>query len=245
MLATGLMVRSIVARIPPAWEKDLGDKIMAELKEEMDLVEETNRVGALAELATPLLRVLPKNHTDYRFHIVEDPMPNAFALPGGHIIVTTSLLQMADGRAEEVLGVVAHEVAHVTQKHGFRQQIASYGPLLIFKMFLRGRSGSMGVFAGASALLVGQSYSQEFEMEADEVGWQYLVDANIDPRGMTDMFRKLEAQEGEISGLMGLPQALNSHPETAKRIERLQLNWEKLSRKSGFVQLKPIQKQPR
>ena len=86
------------------------------------------------------------------------------------------MLELAD-RPEEVAGVVAHELAHVTQKHGFRKIISDAGPYLIMKIFFGGASGTAGVLGGSSQLLVRQSFSQEYELEADEVGWQYLVAA--------------------------------------------------------------------
>jgi predicted Zn-dependent protease len=180
---------------------------------------------------------LPDPGTQWQFHIIENDSPNAFALPGGHILVCTGLLRLAS--PEEVLGTVAHEVAHVTQKHGFRMQVASAGPLLAFQIFLRGRVGALGVLAGGSALLVRQSFSQEYEKEADDAGWQYLVNANINPRAMIDLFRKLETDEAKNKGADWFPQAFNSHPELAKRISRLEAKWKKLPRKSGFLELNP------
>ena len=239
-LATGVMVRSIVAKIPPEFEQEYGDDLLKEMAGEVKFIEDTNRVAQLAVLAAPLLKVLPKTNTEYRFHLVEDEEPNAFALPGGHIIVRTGLLKLAD-RPEAFLGVLAHEVAHVTQKHGFRKVISSAGPFLICEVFLGGRGGVLGVLGGGSALLVSQSFSQEYEIEADDVGWQYLVAANIDPRGMTDMFRKLKASEGKEDFRSAVPQAFSSHPALEKRIARLETKWKKLSRRSGFVELKPIE----
>jgi len=218
--------------------------LMKEMASEVKFVEDTNRVAQLAALAAPLFRVLPRTQTEYRFHLVDDDEPNAFALPGGHIIVRTGLLKLAD-QPEDVLGVIAHEVAHVTEKHGFRKEVSSAGPFLIFEVFLGGRGGAVSVLAGGSALLVSQSFSQEYEMEADDVGWQYLVAANIDPRGMIDMFRKFKADEAKQKIRLNVPQAFSSHPALEKRIARLEAKWKKLPRKSGFVELgKSDQRKP-
>jgi predicted Zn-dependent protease len=86
------------------------------------------------------------------------------------------------------------------------------------------------------ALMIGQGFSQEYETEADNVGWDYLVKANIDPRGMIEMFRKLNAYETHRKALK-LPQAFRSHPALEKRIRRLEAKWRKLPRKSGFLEL--------
>ncbi len=233
-VAVGLMVRAIVARVPPEWETQAGAEFMSELKSEVTFIEDTNYVGALTALAQPLLRALPTGATNYTFHVVQDEEPNAFALPGGHIVVHTGLMEMAD-RPEELLGVIAHEMAHVTQKHHFRMTIAASGPFLIFEMFMSGRGGAGNVLAGVSALVVGQGFSQEYEKEADDLGWDYLVKANIDPRGMAAMFRKFQAYESARHALK-VPEAFNSHPALEKRLARLETKWKKLPRKSGFIE---------
>jgi predicted Zn-dependent protease len=231
------MVRSIVGQVPPEFEQHYGDSLLEELKTKMHFVEDTNRAAPVAAMAAPLLRALPAGQPQWQFHVVQDESPNAFALPGGHIIIFTGMLELA-GRPEEWLGVVAHEVAHVTRKHTFRKQVASAGPFLVIEIFLRGRGGAVGALTGGSAMLVAQSFSQEYETEADEAGWQYLVAANIDPRGMIDIFRKLKDDEAREKNPDWMPQAFSSHPGLEKRITRLEARWKKLPRKSEFIELR-------
>lgn len=235
MLALGAMVRSIVARVPPEVEKQYGKDILGELKLHLEFGNDTNQAAELAATVEPLLNTL-KIKQDWQFYVVKDDSLNAFAVPGGYILVTSGLLSGTE-RPEELLGVIAHELAHVTHKHGFRQQISSAGPLLVFQVFLRGRSGALAAAAGGSALLVHQSFSQEYEKEADDAGWDYLVAANIDPRGMIEMFRKLKTAEGRSKHADLLPKAFHSHPDLDKRIARLQAKWKRLPRKSGFLEL--------
>jgi len=235
MVATGAMVRSIAGRVSPEAEKKHGDALLEELATTFDFLEKSNEVNQLTALAQPLLQAGPAE-VKWDIRILKEESPNAFAIPGGHIIVTEGLLKLAT-RPEELLGPMAHEMAHVTRKHAFRQRVASAGPLLILQIFLRGRSGLLvTVVGGGSALLVNQSFSQEYEKEADDTGWEYLVKANIDPRGMIDMFRKLKTADG-ASAAAALPKACQSHPDLDKRINRLERKWRRLSRKSGFLQL--------
>jgi Zn-dependent protease with chaperone function len=231
MVGIGAMVRSIVAKIPPEVEKRHGNEVVEELKGQLKFIDDSNLVSELAATAEPLLRTMPPGQ-DWHFYVIKSDSPNAFAVPGGHIMVTTGLLRLAQ-RPEELLGVIAHELAHVTHKHGFRQQVASAGPILVFQIFLRGRGGAAAVVAGGSALLIHQSFSQEYEQEADDTGWNYLVAANIDPRGMTEMFRKFKL-EGHASVL---PKAFQSHPDIDQRITRLEKKWRQLPRKSDFLEL--------
>ncbi len=235
-VALGLMVRAVVARVPPESEAKVGAGILAEMKSEVTFIQDTNYVAALTALAEPLLRAMPAGATNYIFHVVQDEEPNAFAVPGGHIIVNTGLMEMTD-RPEELLGVIAHEMAHVTQKHHFRMSIAASGPFLIFQTFMSGRGGAGNLLTGVSALMIGQGFSQAYEKEADDVGWDYLVQANIDPRGMAGMFRKFQAYESARHA-MKVPEAFNSHPALEKRIKRLEAKWKKLPRKSGFIEFK-------
>ncbi len=241
MLGTGMMVRSLASKVSPEFEEQFGSELLAEIESQAALLNDTNREERLATIAAPLLKVLPTGKEAYQFHIIEDEDPNAFALPGGHVVATTGLLSMAE-RPEELLGVFAHEIAHVNEKHGFRMAISATGPFLICQMFFSRSRGVSDAVAGSSALLIGQSFSQKYEMEADDVGWDYLVKANVDPRGMTDMFQKLRAYEAKQKGADIVPNAFSSHPALDKRISRLDSKWKKLKRKSGFVELPSFDK---
>jgi beta-barrel assembly-enhancing protease len=235
-LVTGAMARSMAARVPPAWEQRFGEEQIAALRETGQLLEDSNQVSRLSALAAPLLRVVPLGKVKVRFYLLDSSEPNAFALPGGHVVVSTGLLHTASC-PEEVLGVMAHELAHVTQKHHARKLIAASGPLLIVGLFLGG-GDLMQVLGAGTGLILYQGFSQEYEREADEVGWRYLVKANIDPRGMISMFQKLKVCEaGQAEAALKLPQAFSSHPALDKRIRRLESRWKRLPQHTGFLVL--------
>ena len=92
-LMTGVMVRAIAARIPVEWEKQVGDGLMAELKMNETFVEDPAQKARLKRTVAPLMAALPASKVDFQFYIVEERMANAFALPGGHVVVTTGLLE--------------------------------------------------------------------------------------------------------------------------------------------------------
>lgn len=234
--ATHFMVRSLVAQVPPEWEQKYGDERIAELQGEGVLLDDSNRVAKLAALVAPLLQVVP-NGKEFKFHIMDREVPNAFALPGGHIVVNSGLLKIASN--DELIGVIAHEAAHITQKHHARKIISSAGPVIIFGIFFRGSSGLARVVGRGSELMLTQGFSQEYETEADETGWNYLVQANLDPRGMIGIFKKFKAGEAKEKLDDKLPQAFQSHPALDKRIARLEAKWRKLPRQSGFLELEP------
>jgi predicted Zn-dependent protease len=238
-LAMSAMARVITARIPMEWEQKTGAREMEKLRQSGTLLDDSNAVAQLTALAAPLIQVLPAGRRDLKFYIADNPEPNAFALPGGHVVVNAGLLQLAD-QPEELLGVLAHELAHQIKRHALRRKIAAAGPLVIFGLFLHSDNGMGKILTLGSGLIVYQGFSQDYETEADDTGWNYLVAANIDPRGMIRAFQKLEAWEGKLRLRALAPQALRSHPATEKRIARLEDKWNKLARKSDFLNLAPV-----
>src|SRR6185503_10958932 len=104
-----------------------------------------------------------------------------------------------------------------TERHVYREMISSAGPMMISQVFF-GRSRGLGqLLGGGAALMIGAGFSQEYETEADDIGWSYLVKANIDPRGMIQTFEKFQKLEGK--DVPHTLQAFNSHPALAKRIK--------------------------
>jgi len=234
-LAMGAAMHVVVNRIPLSWDAKEGDALIEKLEKKLPFVNDSNVVAQVIALAEPLVRAVPTNDVQFKFHVLAYPEPNAFALPGGHIVITTGLLKLA-GRPEELLGVMAHEMAHVTQRHALRHQISGKGPIYLVQILTGGRSRALEALAFPSELLAYESFSQEYEREADVAGWNSLVSANLNPHGMIDMFRKLDKQEPKGEGGSG-HSAFDSHPALEKRIAWLEAKWEKIPDKTNFVQL--------
>lgn len=238
-VSMSFMVRAIAAAVPMEWEDKFGREEIDKLRKEGRLIDDTNQIAQLTELAQPLIKVLPENRRDLKFFILDDDEPNAFALPGEYVVVHSGLLRMTE-TPEELLGVLAHELAHETQRHLIRHKIAAAGSLAVFGVFVRGKRASGSLLGMGSGVLVFQGFSQGYETEADEVGWKYLVAANIDPRGMIEVFKKLKAEEDALGFSHMMPQSLASHPALSKRIARLEKNWKNLDRQSGFIELPAV-----
>ncbi len=225
---------SLANHAPVAWEEHLTDKVIAEHPKLF--VTDTNdaRITVVTQLVARLAAALPpaERHYQFRAVILDRYIDNAFALPGGRIFVFKGLLDRVQ-KPEELAGVLAHEMAHVTQRHGLRKLIASGGPYYILRLFVGDQQEVLSVISAGSQLLVNQFYSRDTEREADTIGWHYLMAANIDPRGLVDFF-KLET-EGENADTV--PEMFRSHPATSERIAYLNRFWEKSERKSGFVTL--------
>lgn len=230
------LVEKIADRIPVSWEINMGEQFYKDLQGKGQLVDDDRREQEVAAITKPLLEAVGDTGYTFQFHIVNDTNINAFAVPGGHIFIHTGLLEAA-GSPEEIAGVLGHEIAHITKRHGFRSIINAAGLYLIVQFFLGDSSGLMAALADGSQLLLRQRYSRDFERQADDVGWEYLVKANIDPRGLIRFFKRLKQEEAKHAQLNGSLQLLNSHPATNERMERLEEKWRQLERKDGFRKL--------
>jgi beta-barrel assembly-enhancing protease len=233
----GIAVRMLVAKIPPKFEQDLGAAFMAEVQQDETFVTNSALQARLDQAAAPLLAVIPTNRLTLQLFIVDDPEPNAFSMPGGYVVFTTGLLELLK-TPEQVAGVMAHEIAHVTEKHVFRQVISSFGPVLLIELLFQGGNNRFSAVSAASSLLIVNGFSQQYETEADDVGWKYLVMAKVNPHGMIESLSKLKEYEDKQKDREVMPHAFSSHPATAKRIHKLERNWKRLKDKSQFIEIK-------
>jgi predicted Zn-dependent protease len=159
----------------------------------------------------------------WTFRVVDDPTVNAFALPGGFIYVTRGILTHLRSEAE-LIGVLGHEIGHVTARHSVSQlsraQLAQLGLGLgmIFVPELR----PFGDVASAGMQLLFLKYGRDDESEADMLGVRYMDRLRYDPRELSGVMRMLE-RSSEISGGSGrVPEWLSSHPDPGNRAERIQ-----------------------
>ncbi len=223
LLAIKPMLGFVVDQVPPSYEAKLGVVVFDQVKATTQLIEDPEVDAGLDELAAPLLEALPETGYDFELHLVEDSTLNAFAIPGGNVVLHSGLLLRADS-AEEVLGVLAHEIAHVTQRHTLRQLVDSVGVLVLVQMLFGDLSGLAAVLADGGVRLLALEFSRDHELEADEVGFDYLLAAGVDPRGMISFFEKLRAEHEErMEGAGGGIELdfLSTHPATEDRIEAL------------------------
>src|SRR5688500_17002915 len=234
---------SIAARqVPASWEQQLGKTAFGQYQVQADVIQDPRTTKLLADLTDVLTQALPDSRYQFHFYVVRNPALNAFALPGGYVVLNSELVLRAES-AEEVLGVLAHEISHVTAQHGTRNLIASAGLYLTVQAALGDASGLLATLAGAAPFLLSQKYSRGFENEADSQGFDLLQRAQIDGRGMVSFFEKVKAEEekmrakareqvGEGAGavLTEIPEFLATHPATDSRIERMR---EKVAQQHG------------
>jgi beta-barrel assembly-enhancing protease len=226
-----VLIDSLSKQTGSEWEEQLGNTYIEQLKQSGDLLESDSLKFYFEHLAGGLISNVEKaEKVKFTFHFSKDTSINAFALPGGHIVIQAGLVSNAL-TAEEVLGVVGHEMAHVTKRHVVKGMLQKFGTYFLLHIFL-GEVGEWGdVILNGGTEVLSLSYSREMESEADEWGVKYLQDAGIDSRGLIAFFNTLNLHYGSQSSL----KLLSTHPPTAERIKYL----EKLTAKNS-VNYKPI-----
>lgn len=160
----------------------------------------------------------------YTFTVLNTPIVNAFALPGGYVGITRGLLALASTEAE-LASVVGHEMGHVNARHSAERQgqglLAQLGVLVLG---VATGSSELANLAGAAASLYVQSYSRDQEFEADMLGGRYMTRAGYDPEGMVGLLATLREQSQVEAAMKGLAPGsvdefnmMSTHPRTIDR----------------------------
>lgn len=241
---TGLIAK----KIPAEWEQKLGDTAMAQYQFSKKMLDENEAENLLQPLVDPLINALDSSRYQYRFYIVNDSSLNAFALPGGQVVIHSELILRADS-AEELLGVLAHEIQHVEQQHGVRNVIGASGIYMIASALLGDASGLLATLGSAAPLLLNQSYSRGFESESDAKGFAFLLKANVNPSGLASFFEKLiEEEKQKMDKVLDkdnqelAKQALkflSTHPASEDRIKQLEKLAQKNNQDKQYLNLQP------
>jgi len=167
-------------------------------------------------------------HAPYRFelqfrHGGEMLGANAFALPSGTVVMTDELVELADSD-NELVAVLAHELGHVLNRHGLRQ-ILQHSALTLFLAYATGDVSS--VVVALPVMLVQLGYSRDFEREADDYAYDYLVANQIDTAGFATILTRIEnSQETQRKKMESdgdgaeIFEYLSTHPETSQRVKR-------------------------
>lgn len=207
-------------------EIKIGQQFLAQARRELTFVHDPEVVEYVRLLGHRVAAHTDFHAYPFHFYVVKDSRLNAFAVPGGHIFVHSGLIERAESPAE-LAGVLAHEVAHITQRHMARQVAASKQTqmsslLLVAAGILAGMQGqgeaATALVAGASAYSQQEmlSYSRAHEHEADRLGIQYLAGAGFNPEGLPQFLRRLQSWS-QLQG-QAPPPYLSTHPLTGDRI---------------------------
>lgn len=223
-LLVPLMATQLAEILPPEGEKALGDTTFEQIRMALD---ETGLGGVSicedpagnAAMQAMYTRLNPDADLPYevKIHILDHPMVNAFALPGGRLVFFRGLIEEADN-PEEVAAVLAHEIGHVVYRDPTRDALRSAGSLGVLGLLF-------GDFAGGTVALfianqlINASYSQAAEARADDYAHGLLAQANISPVALGTFFERLYKEYGDAEGLVA---HLASHPQMTDRISAAQ-----------------------
>ena len=214
------------AVLTPAQEKRLGQAFMRSVRSSEKVVADPLVNDYLQSLGGRLAaKADPVGHS-FTFFAIDDPSVNAFAGPGGHIGVNTGLILTSENE-NELAAVLAHEIAHVTQKHLVRTfeaasslSVSQAAVLLAAVLLGAAAGGGAGLAAalGGQAALMQQriNFTRSNEQEADRVGMQILAKSSFDPRAMPGFFERM-GRAGQAYSTQ-LPEFLRTHPVTSSRI---------------------------
>ena len=201
-------------------EAEIGAAAAQEILREIRLIEDPQAVQALTQLGTALVERADSTGRKYTFYLVDSPEVNAFAIPGGHIFVNRGLIETAD-QASELAGVLGHEIAHVTERHGIEamKKRQGIGVVITLIFVALGRDPGMVeqvvIQAGGEAVFA--RYGRDAEREADKRAVETLPAAGYDPEGMATFFEELLKQQAAEPSL--LDSWFGSHPTSQERVQ--------------------------
>ncbi len=199
----------VAGRVPLATENKIGESVLASLKGQTALLDKGIAVDAVKKIGD---RLTKGSAYKYQWHVSNDAAVNAFALPGGIVIVNKGLIEKAES-ANEVAGVLAHEIQHVEQRHALKNIITSSGIAAAVLLVLGDANAVMMVMAHK---ISAQYFSRQAEVDADMKGVALLHKNKVNANGLVTFFKKMQdAYKGKSHG----PQWLSSHPDTNNRIK--------------------------
>lgn len=223
----------LAQNIPPALEQELGKAAYLAMLAETPPCEGKHLQAGIEQIANRLKAALAAD-TPYqlRYQVLKSQDINAFAIPGGQIGLNAALVAKVD-TPEALAGVMAHEAQHVLLRHSLKDLLNRLGLGLILQMLLGDIGTATATLAQIGSGLLELDFSRHQESEADLQGLALLERARINPAGLPEFFRLLQAQEAQ--GLK-VPAFLSTHPLSSERLEQMQAAMARLPQRSyqGF-----------
>ncbi len=211
------MAALVAPHVPIAWEERLGASVVEQLAPPTKRCGDPILRGAIDEILKALTAPLPSHPFTFRVLVVDEPVVNALALPGGNVLILRGLVKRTRN-PEELAGVLAHEVQHVLKRHVIRALLQHASTGILVAAATGDVSGAAAYGLEAARTLGALQYSRVAEEEADREGMRMLLAAGVDPEGMITFMEGLRRKDGDPQGLL---RYLSTHPSTADRVERL------------------------
>jgi Zn-dependent protease with chaperone function len=200
--------------VPVAWEERLGEQVVGALAPASQRCGTAGSEPALEALTARLRGGMEKGR-EYRYRVVvaDSPVFNAFAAPGGFIVLNRGMVEKMETE-DQLAAVLAHEMTHVAERHSTRAIFRAFAVRALLSLLIGDVSALLVEVGGRLGDL---HYSRTDEDEADRQGQRAMAKAGFDPLGMAEMLGT-PAQQAE--GKLQLPAYLSSHPDPAERVRR-------------------------
>lgn len=206
--------------LPTALEVSIGQAVDGSIRGQYPLLKDEALQDYVGFIGQRLAAVSDRRDIAYTFQVLDTPLVNAFAAPGGFIYVTTGLLVLAGDEAELAV-VLGHEIGHVAARHAAQRLQAAVGISTLAALAdLEQKSNTFQTVVGVALGLAFQAYSRENEYESDYLGAVYAARLGYDPGGVESFFKKLQKLEGWRKTF--LEAWFSSHPPTHERIQEYQ-----------------------
>jgi Zn-dependent protease with chaperone function len=222
--------------IPLSMDKSLGDSVQLKMESQFEKCDSKATDRFFAET---LKKIVPKDSKhEFQVSVIASTVPNAFALSNGKIYFFSGLLNEAESQ-EEVIGVLAHEIAHVEKRHHMRNLVKAGGTSLAISLVVGPGLGNMEfleTFTEIGSTILVLKFSRDFETEADKTSIEYLKAQNMSTDGLLSFFKRMEtlendetesdqsatsAKEGD-STVSQITDFLSTHPATKERMKTLE-----------------------
>lgn len=220
-------------------EEQLGDMILENMLEndpEFQPIHSPSVDSAIWVISSRLLDSIGLTEYDYNIVVVRNEAVNAFALPGGNIVVLSGLIDFSEN-PEELAAVLAHEMAHVEKRHVVDRLVKELGLQVVFGVLT---GGDLVVLSEISRTVTSTFFDRKQEEEADEFALDLLHRCSISPRALGTLFRRMKAEYGSMDEF----ELLMTHPASNSRIKKafefelseefkstpLNLDWDKVKR---------------
>jgi len=216
--------RNELMLIPESAEIEMGQATDVSIRQQYGLYEDPDLTAYVDRVARRMVPYTHRNKLEYHFAVLDTPIENAFAAPGGYIYVTRGLLAMMNSEAE-LATVLAHELGHVNARHSVRalsKQLLLMGGVVLAGALNKDVSKiAPYMLAGLQVLFL--KFSRDDEYQADSLGVLYSRRAGYSPAQMIPFFSSIQKLEETSSGGIKLPNFLSTHPLTEKRIEEARM----------------------
>ena len=210
-----------IALISEQQEIELGRENDQQIQQQLGLYPDPRLQEYVDRIGQKMAAASERPQLAWTFRVIDDPVVNAFAIPGGHVYVTRGLLTHLTSEAE-LASVIGHEIGHVTARHSVeqmsKQQLAQIG--LLAGMIISPTVANYGNLAAQGLQVMFLKYSRDDERQADDLGLRYMYQQNYDPREMPQVFETLR-RVSQAQGAGRIPGWMSTHPTEEERVRTI------------------------